>query len=66
MILIILVRVRGDRTRNPWVGNQVFYHWAKFTYADEFEPSALILGRWGGGIAFGIGAYRLLDFISGS
>jgi len=21
--------VRGDRTRNPWVGSRVFYHWAK-------------------------------------
>jgi len=27
--LVILVGVRGDWTRNPWVGSRVFYHWAK-------------------------------------
>jgi len=29
LLLVILVGVRGDRTRNPWVGSRVFYHWAK-------------------------------------
>jgi len=28
--LVILVGVRGDRTRNPWIGSRVFYHWAKW------------------------------------
>jgi len=27
--LVILVGLRGDRTRNPWVGSRVFYHRAK-------------------------------------
>ena len=26
LLLVILVGVRGDRTRNPWVGSRVFYH----------------------------------------
>jgi len=29
LLLVILVGGRGDRTRNPWAGSQVFYHWAK-------------------------------------
>jgi len=29
LLKVILVGVRGDRTRNPWIGSRVFYHWAK-------------------------------------
>ena len=47
---VILVGVRGDRTRNSWVGSRVFYHWAKSPrYRQRFTSSqtcSLRTTRW--------------------
>jgi len=29
MVHISFSGMKGDQTHNPWVGSQVFYHWAK-------------------------------------
>ena len=34
LLLIILASLGGNQTRNPWVGSQVFYHWAKWSNVD--------------------------------